>query len=69
LALLREKIAQDPESYEAEFGQQLENFLQKMRLLQLQPQVLLGQMDSLLSLTEFIASTAHRFPSKPILLI
>lgn len=62
MALLREKIAQDPESYEAEFGQQLEHFLQKMRLLQLQPQAIRGQMDSLISLTEFIASTTHRFP-------
>jgi hypothetical protein len=63
LALLREKIAQDSESYGAEFGQQMEHFLQQMRLLQLQPQTHRAQLDSLLSLTDFLATTAHRFNS------
>jgi hypothetical protein len=62
LALLREKIGHDPESYGSEWAEHLVHFQAQMRLLQVQPQQQRWQLESLLSLTEFLGSTAQRFP-------
>lgn len=39
LALLKEKLAADPDSYVAEFGEQFEHFQRHLKLLELQPQL------------------------------
>ncbi|MFH4976396.1 hypothetical protein AB6A40_003105 [Gnathostoma spinigerum] len=66
LGLLQEMINRDAESYEEEFMEQFQHYLQAMKLLALQPSQHRMDLQPLLELVVFLSSVAWHYPKSAV---
>lgn len=69
MSLLLEYVRKDPESYAEEFGERLTHFLELNKLIRLQPTIHRMEVNPMIELTTFLASSAYCYPGMSYLLI
>uniref|UniRef100_A0A5S6R0A8 Protein SDA1 n=1 Tax=Trichuris muris TaxID=70415 RepID=A0A5S6R0A8_TRIMR len=63
LALLKEKLGQDPDSYREEFFDQFRHFQSILQLMELQPQL---KQEGLVEVVFFLCTAAHYYPQAAV---
>lgn len=64
LGILQEYLRRDPESYQEEFIEQFQHFLQFVKLLELEPHLHPSSVDQLLEVINFLTAVVSYYPGK-----